>query len=106
MKRLFPNGIFSVAMLVTLTTCAQDAVADNMLLYQRGVGGWPKAIGEVKVNYNEQLGEAEKAGLADERFRNDATIDNGATTKEIRYLLNAFAKTGNTFLPGGSAKWR
>ena len=95
MKQFFLYGLCSVFMLVTISAFAQDAVADNMLFYQRGVGGWPKAIGEVKVNYNKKLGDAEKAGLLDEKFRNDATIDNGATTKEIRYLLNAFAKTGN-----------
>ncbi len=74
---------------------AQDAVADNMLLYQRTVGGWPKHINEVKVDYNKTLSEGEKAGLLDDKFRNDATIDNQATSKEIRYLLTAFAKTGN-----------
>jgi PelA/Pel-15E family pectate lyase len=95
MKQFFLYGLCSVFMLVTISAFAQDAVADNMLFYQRGVGGWPKAIGEVKVNYNKKLGDAEKAGLLDEKFRNDATIDNGATTKEIRYLLNAFTKTGN-----------
>lgn len=74
---------------------SQDAVADNMLLYQRSVGGWPKHINNVKVDYDKVLSVEEKAGVADDRFRNDATIDNQATTKEIRYLAKAFKATGN-----------
>src|SRR4051812_45208551 len=70
-----------------------DPVADRMLLYQRSVGGRPKHINEVKVDYSRELSEAEKAGLLDDKFRNDATIDNRATTKEIRYLVTAFKKT-------------
>jgi PelA/Pel-15E family pectate lyase len=74
---------------------AQDPVADNMLLYQRSVGGWPKAVGEVKVDYNQTLDEAKKAGVIDDKGRNDATIDNNATNKEIRYLIKAYQKTNN-----------
>ncbi|RYE01581.1 MAG: pectate lyase [Sphingobacteriales bacterium] len=75
---------------------AQDSLADNMLLYQRSVGGWPKHIGEVKIDYSKPIGETERAGLLDDKSRNDATIDNRATTKEIRYLVKAFHKTGNS----------
>jgi pectinesterase len=74
---------------------AQDPVADNMLLYQRAAGGWPKHIDEVKVDYTKPLSEAARAGLVDDKGRNDATIDNNATSKEIRYLLKAYEQTGN-----------
>lgn len=74
---------------------AQDPIADNMLLYQRSVGGWPKHINEVKIDYSKTLSEGEKAGVQDDRFRNDATIDNNATSREIRYLLKAYKQTGN-----------
>src|SRR5690349_6006805 len=67
-----------------------DYVADNMLVFQRSVGGWPKHIGEVKIDYTKKLSPAEKAGIADDIGRNDATIDNNATTKEIRYLVAAY----------------
>ncbi|GAA4321596.1 pectate lyase [Flaviaesturariibacter amylovorans] len=70
---------------------AQDAVADAMLLYQRTVGGWPKHINEVKVDYTQPLTEVQRAALLDDKGRNDATIDNNATTREIRYLLKAHA---------------
>ncbi|RYY87953.1 MAG: pectate lyase [Chitinophagaceae bacterium] len=83
-------------LLSALLLRAQDAVADNMLAYQRSNGGWPKHIGEVKVDYNKTLTADERAGLLDDKGRNDATIDNSATTKEIRYLLKAYGKSGNT----------
>ncbi len=73
----------------------EDYVADNMLLYQRNAGGWPKHIGEVKIDYTKKLLPAEKAGIADDFARNDATIDNNATTKEIRYLASAYKKWKN-----------
>jgi PelA/Pel-15E family pectate lyase len=74
---------------------AQDPIADNMLLYQRSVGGWPKHIGEVRIDYSKTLSPAEKAGVIDDAGRNDATIDNNATSKEIRYLVKAYKQTKN-----------
>lgn len=83
------------SLLFTQSLFAQDGVADNMLLYQRSVGGWPKHINEVKVDYTKTLSDGEKAGLIDDKGRNDATIDNNATSKEIRYLLKAFKTSSN-----------
>lgn len=83
------------AILLGHSAGAQDYVADNMLVYQRNVGGWPKHIGDVKVDYTKKLSESEKATIADDFARNDATIDNNATTKEIRYLVTAFKKYNN-----------
>lgn len=69
-----------------------DPVADNMLLYQRKNGGWPKHFQNgQKVDYKRVLSEADlkelqsgyEAGI-------DATIDNEATTKEIKYLVKAY----------------
>lgn len=72
-----------------------DPVAENMLVYQRAIGGWPKHINDVKVDYNKTMSEVEKASVLDDKFRNDATIDNSATTKEIRYLLKIYKSTNN-----------
>jgi PelA/Pel-15E family pectate lyase len=73
-----------------------DPVAENMLLYQRKIGGWPKAVGEVKVDYHRVLSPAEKASTEeDDSSKNDATIDNNATSKEILYLLKAYKQTQN-----------
>ncbi|WP_286130516.1 pectate lyase [Solirubrum puertoriconensis] len=74
---------------------ATDTTAERMLIYQRTIGGWPKAISEVKVDYKKALTEAEKAAVAAGAARNDATIDNNATTREIRYLVEAFKRTNN-----------
>ncbi|WP_324672111.1 pectate lyase [Hymenobacter sp. GOD-10R] len=74
---------------------AKDSIAERMLYYQRLDGGWPKAIGEHKIDYNQQLSAVQKATLTDDAGRNDATIDNNATTHEITYLLHAFTTTSN-----------
>lgn len=74
---------------------SHDEVADNMLVYQRSVGGWPKHIGNERIDYTKKLSPAERAAFIDDAGMNDATIDNDATTKEIRYLIKAAAKTGN-----------
>lgn len=73
-----------------------DSIAENMLLYQRSIGGWPKAIGNIKVDYTKALSTVEKQVLIDDAGRNDATIDNQATTKEIKYLVKAYKKTKNS----------
>ena len=73
----------------------QDSIAEKMLVFQRNVGGWPKAVGEVKVSYDRRLSVVERAGTLDDRNRNDATIDNNATTREITYLAEAFKRTNN-----------
>ncbi len=78
-------------------TPTNDPIAENMLLYQRSNGGWPKHFqGDKKVDYKKQLTEDERkelqAGFAEGI---DATIDNDATTKEIRYLAKAFKQTQN-----------
>jgi len=63
------------------------AIADNLLLYQYPSGGWPKNIDMAKP-----LSPAEKAEL-EERAHDDATMDNGATTTQIKFLARAFAAT-------------
>jgi pectinesterase len=72
-----------------------DEVADNMLVYQRTIGGWPKHIGNEKIDYTKKLTPAERAAFFDDASMNDATIDNDATSKEIRYLAAAWRRTGN-----------
>lgn len=72
-----------------------DPVAENMLIYQRSYGGWPKAVNEKKVVYDEPLSKeaiaTAKAGID----ADDATIDNKATSREIVYLVKAYASTKN-----------
>lgn len=64
-------------------------IADNVLLYQRRAGGWPKNIDmATPLAADEATRVAAGKGLA------DSTIDNGATTTQIRYLARVVAATG------------
>lgn len=73
----------------------KDSVAENMLIYQRAVGGWPKMVGNVKVDYHKNLSPAERMATVEDASRNDATMDNDATNKEINYLVKVYKTTGN-----------
>lgn len=77
------------------TDVKTDPVAENMLLYQRSVGGWPKAVKEVKVDYTKTLTADQKIATRNDSAAIDATIDNNATSKEINYLVAAFKQTNN-----------
>ncbi|MFN0108828.1 MAG: pectate lyase [Blastocatellia bacterium] len=63
-------------------------VADNLLLYQRDTGGWPK-----NTEMAAKLSEAEKATLAKQKVETDSTIDNGATHRQLVYLARVFTAT-------------
>ncbi|MBC7721449.1 MAG: pectate lyase, partial [Pedobacter sp.] len=93
------NKAFVVLMLLLLLVCdkltAQDLVAENMLMFQRNYGGWPKHFEEKAINYNREYSVVEKASIGDDIGRNDATIDNDATSKEIWYLAKAYKQSNN-----------
>lgn len=72
-----------------------DTIAERMLVYQRAVGGWPKAVNEVKVDYRLSMTEVEIKTTKADSLHNDATIDNDATSREIKYLVKAYKQTGN-----------
>jgi PelA/Pel-15E family pectate lyase len=92
-KTLAITAALLIAAAVQLS--AQDAVADNMVVYQRAWGGWPKHINEVKIDYNKPLFEEQKHDVIADSMHPDCTIDNGATVKEIRYLAGAYKKYKN-----------
>lgn len=64
------------------------ALAENLLLYQLPSGGWPK-----NTDMARPLSAADKAQLT-KRTDAEATIDNGATTGEIRALATIHVATG------------
>ncbi len=82
---------------VKAAAAATEPIAENMLLYQRANGGWPKHFqGNKNVDYKRQLTDDEKRELqAGYEAGIDATIDNEATTKEIKYLVKQYKETGN-----------
>jgi PelA/Pel-15E family pectate lyase len=65
-------------------------VAENVLLYQRDAGGWPKNIAMHKP-----LTEVEKAKIGDEKGNNDAILDNDATTTEMKFMAKMYNSTRN-----------
>lgn len=73
---------------------AQDSIAEKMLLYQRSNGGWPQPGGDA-INYKKPLNESLKTKLLSEKNKFDTTIDDQATTLEIKYLMEAYSKTQN-----------
>lgn len=63
-------------------------IADNVLLFQRDTGGWPKGIDMARI-----LGEEEKAKLLKAKSNKDSTLDNGATHTQMRYLAKVYNAT-------------
>ncbi|MEO7530929.1 MAG: pectate lyase [Sediminibacterium sp.] len=64
------------------------SIADNILLYQKQNGGWPK-------NYDMQaiLAEDQKDSLLKAKSELHTTFDNGSTYAQIAYLASAYTTT-------------
>lgn len=60
-------------------------VAEVVIRHQRTSGGWPK-----NEEMARELTEADRAHLAAARSRTDSTIDNGATTTQMRFLARVY----------------
>jgi PelA/Pel-15E family pectate lyase len=60
-------------------------IADNLLLYQRNSGGWPKNIDMAKP-----LDAADQRDLRRAAKENDSTIDNGATYTQLSFLARVY----------------
>ena len=90
-----PSAGATASAVVRPQTALVDSTAEKMLVFQRAVGGWPKAVGSEKVDYKHSLRAADRTRTLADKNRNDATIDNNATTREIIYLAGAYQKTNN-----------
>src|SRR5690349_8845857 len=60
-------------------------IADNLLLYQRDSGGWPKNTDMAVV-----LSDADKTKLTVEKKLIDSTIDNSSTYTQLSFLARVF----------------
>ena len=60
-------------------------IADNVLLYQRDSGGWPK-----NIDMGKPLDEADRAALLRQKNDTDSTIDNGATYTQLSFLARVY----------------
>jgi PelA/Pel-15E family pectate lyase len=80
-----------------LAAGGEDPIAENMLIAQRNDGGWAKSLdGKIQPPpYDKEWDNAYKAAINDDKGRNDATIDNNATTREIQHLVKAYNTTKN-----------
>jgi PelA/Pel-15E family pectate lyase len=74
---------------------AQDRQADNMLLFQRNNGGWFKQFHGKAFSYNVVFSNEDSVAIAAEVKEGATTIDNDATNKEIRYLVNIYKAVPN-----------
>ena len=64
-------------------------IGDQVLLYQRVTGGWPK-----NIDMSSPMSEDEKAAvLKDKQRKDDSTTDNGATNLQLTYLARLYQAT-------------
>ncbi|WP_194765979.1 pectate lyase [Tamlana sp. I1] len=69
--------------------------AENMLLWQRNNGGWPKEPHNDFSGYSREQTDAEKTAALNGKGYTDTTIDNDHTVGEIKALLDAYRLTFN-----------
>lgn len=63
-------------------------IADNVLLYQKTNGGWPKNYDMLAILTKEQKDSLEKV-----KDKTNTTFDNGATHSQVEYLAKAYSDT-------------
>ena len=69
--------------------------AENMLLWQRSNGGWPKEPYNDFSGYEREQTAGEVLTAQNTKDNTDTTIDNNHTVGELRYLLSAYKSTNN-----------
>ena len=80
-------------------------VAENVLLYQRKTGGWPKNI-DMAI----PLSDSGRARVGGDKGLNDSTIDNDSTTTQIRFSLESTSRQGGNpwrrgYQPAFASSW-
>ena len=72
-------------------TAEARRIGDQILLYQRVTGGWPK-----NIDMSRPLSDEERAQvLADKEREDDSTTDNNATTMQMDFLARLYQATGD-----------
>jgi len=66
-------------------------IGEQIMLWQRCTGGWPKNIDMVTTMSDEQ----KKQVLAQKQRTDDSTIDNGATSQQMKFLARLYQQTGD-----------
>ncbi len=93
-KKSFLLALFSSPLAAAFAQTT-DPIAERMVIYQRSYGGWPKAINEKKVVYEKEMSPEEIQSIRLTSNNVDATFDNKATSREVRYLVKAYKETKN-----------
>ncbi len=65
-------------------------IVDNILLFQRDNGGWPKDYDMLAV-----LTEEQRQAVRETRSRTDTSFDNGNVHSQVVYLARAYTASGN-----------
>ncbi len=83
------------------TTDDARGVADNVLLYQKNSGGWPK-----NIPMHMAMSDADRERVAGEKDSKEASkkgcMDNDATTSEIRFLARMWRANGDSIYLDGA----
>lgn len=93
-RNIFLQSLASAGLFAATTSADKQEghirLAENILLYQRNNGGWPK-------NYDREhlITDEERRKLQRDKDRTDTTFDNGATYTEVRYLAQAYTLSGD-----------
>lgn len=66
-------------------------IGDQILMYQRCTGGWPKNVDMARPLSDEEIAQVK----ADKARRDDSTTDNNATNIQIEYLARLYKQTGD-----------
>lgn len=85
------------------TTDDARGVADNVLLYQKNSGGWPK-----NIPMHMAMSDADRERVAGEKDSKEASkkgcMDNDATTSEIRFLARMWRANGDSIYLDGARR--
>lgn len=73
-------------------TAEARRIGDQLLLFQRETGGWPKNIDMVTPLDSDSMAEV----LSEKSRQDDSTIDNDATTMQMTYLARLYKATGDS----------
>ncbi len=75
-------------------------IGEQILVYQRCTGGWPKNIDMARRMTDAELAQV----LSEKSRRDDSTIDNNATTTQMIYLARLYKATGESRYKDGFDK--
>lgn len=85
---------------VDYTSADAARIGDQMLLYQRVTGGWPK-----NIDMASPMSEKERRNvLKDKQRTDDSTVDNNATTTQMIFLAQLYQHTGEQRFKEGFLK--